>query len=104
MRIEKKETNTKHEYIVWNETKTQIIAGATLENSKNPVMLKRIDVQRNRRNDGIGTKLLEKIVTDYKDSKIVAEVFTSRTDWYQRNGFEIEEKNDRLVKVKREPQ
>lgn len=104
MQIERKQNQNRSKYLVWNETKTQIIASATLKDSAKPVTLKRIDVTRNRRSDGIGTELLKRILSDFENSKIVADVFSSRVDWYERHGFEAEKEMDQLVKVKREPQ
>ena len=104
MEIESKDKKNKSEYIVWNDSKSQIIAGATLKDDRNPVRLERIDVKRNLRDHGIGTKLLRRILEDFENSEIVAQVFSARVDWYRRHGFELEERNNQLVKVRREPQ
>ncbi len=104
MKIERKRKENRSEYLVWNDSRSQIIAGATLKEADDPVRLERIDVKRNLRDNGIGTKLLKRILSDFDDSEIVAEVFSARVDWYRRHGFEPEEEQDQLTKLRRAPQ
>lgn len=104
MEIEYQDLGEKSKYLVWNEHRSQIIGSATLIDSEDPVLLKEINIQRNRRSRGVGSVLLKRILEDFAGSEMEAEVFSSRTDWYVRHGFEVEEDEGRLVKVKREPQ
>ena len=104
MKIEKRDRDSKCKYIVWNDYESQVIGSATLVNSERPVYLKEINVHRNRRGKGIGSRLLKRIVSDFEDCEIVAEVFDSRLEWYRRHGFDEEEELEQLVKVRRDPQ
>lgn len=101
MKISRENFKDKCKYKVWNDYESRIIGGATLQDSSQPILLENINVQRNRRDRGIGSKLLNKILSDYDNSEIVAWVFEARVDWYQRHGFEKEDKSEDLVKVRK---
>ncbi len=103
MKINRENLEDKCKYKVWNDYESRIIGGATLEDSSRPILLENINVQRNRRDRGIGSKLLNQILADYDNSEIVAWIFDARVNWYQRHGFEEEDQSGDLVKVRRTP-
>lgn len=104
MKINRKNRGDKCEYKVWNDYQSQIIGEAILDQTTKPIKLENINIKRNRRNKGIGSQLLKKIKSDYKNSEIIAWVFSGRTDWYQRHGFNLEKEKENLVKVRKPPQ
>lgn len=104
MEIERNEKGCKCEYQVWNDYKTQIIGAATIEESNQQVKLETINIQRNRRDKGIGSKLLQEIKSDYQDTEIIAWIFNARLNWYKRHGFQPDEKTKDLIKVRNPPQ
>lgn len=104
MQIERRDLEDRCKYVVWNEYGSHIIGSATLVDGDKPVLLKGINIQRNRRGRGIGSELLNRILSDFEDSEIIAEVFNARVRWYRRHGFELDEEFDQLVRVRRSPQ
>ncbi len=104
MRIERKTQGCKCEYEVWNDYKTQVIGAATIDESENPVKIETINIQRNRRDKGIGTKLLKEIISDYQKTEIIAWIFSARLEWYKRHGFKLDKKTEDLIKVRKPPQ
>ncbi|KXA92443.1 hypothetical protein AKJ64_03140 [candidate division MSBL1 archaeon SCGC-AAA259E17] len=103
MKIERQSTENKHENLVWTDYKSHIIGSATIVDSEQSARLKNINIQNNRRSKGMGSRLLERILEDFGDSEPVAKAFEARLDWYRRHGFELEEKNGRLIKIRRNP-
>lgn len=101
MEIKCEENGSEKCYEVWNDYKTQVIGGAVLDESGEDVAIKKINIQRNRRAHGIGSQLLEKIVSDYEDTVLKAWVFQARVNWYKRHGFQKEKENEDLIKMKR---
>ncbi|MBS3814937.1 MAG: GNAT family N-acetyltransferase [Hadesarchaea archaeon] len=101
MRIEKKNTDQGCKYMVWDNPGTRVIGRAILKEKPECTLIKDINIQRNLRGNGLGSKLLKKIFEDFENTKIVANVFEERVNWYQRHGFKTEDSKDQLVKVKK---
>lgn len=104
MEIVRNTKGTKCEYKVWNDYKTQIIGSATIDEKNKTVTLETINIQRNRRDKGIGSQLLQEIKSDYQNTEIIAWIFTARLNWYKRHGFQTDEKTEDLIKVRKPPQ
>ncbi len=104
MKIEREKRGCKCEYEVWNEYKTQIIGAATIDESEKPVTLETINIQRNRRDKGIGSKLLQEIIQDYQNKEIKAWIFSARLEWYKRHGFQLDKEKEDLIKVRKPSQ
>ncbi|KXB05153.1 hypothetical protein AKJ51_02060 [candidate division MSBL1 archaeon SCGC-AAA382A20] len=99
MEIDQKNQEEKCVYEVWNDYRTHIIGTATINKTLQHKKLKNINIHRQRRSKGIGSKLLQRIISDHADSTIVAWVFNERVDWYKRHGFTTDEESENLVKV-----
>lgn len=99
MKIDRVDCGERCRYKVWNEYQTHIIGTATVKRNKRPLVLENINVHRNRRDNGIGSELLQKVISDYEDSTIIAWVFDDRVDWYKRHGFTKEKETEELVKM-----
>ncbi len=104
MEIVRNTKGTKCEYKIWNDYKTQIIGSATIDEKNQPVTLETINIQRNRRDKGIGSQLLQEIISDYQNTEIIVWIFNARLDWYKRHGFQTDKKREDLIKVRKPPQ
>jgi len=103
MKIEREVRDGRCKYEVWNDYRTHVIGAATIDRNSEPKELENINVHPGRRGDGVGSRLLSRILSDYDDSTIVAWVFNQRLEWYERHGFDAVENSEDLVKVKRPP-
>jgi len=101
MEIESEKQGTRKEYEIWNDYETHVIGAAIVDESGGSPSIETINIQRNRRDRGIGSKLLKEIVSDYQDAELEAWVFRARLEWYRRHGFEKEGEREELIKVRR---
>ncbi len=101
MEIESEKQGSRREYEIWNDYETHVIGAATVDESGESPSIETINIQRNRRDRGIGSELLEEIVSDYQDMELEAWVFSARLEWYERHGFEKEGKKEELIKVRK---
>ncbi|MEA1904872.1 MAG: GNAT family N-acetyltransferase [Candidatus Hadarchaeota archaeon] len=101
MQIECYESGDQQKYIVWNDFGSRIIGSAVLKHKHGTTVLDKINVVRSHRGEGVGTKLLSRILRDSEGEELVAYAFESRVDWYRRHGFEPKGKRGLLVKVKK---
>lgn len=101
MRIERRELGEHYKYVVWNDYGTQIVGRAILRHETEFLFLKDINIQRNLRGRGLGSELLERIYRDFEGSEIIANIFEDRLDWYNRHGFEFDDKKGQLIRVRR---
>lgn len=100
MNIEKLIEKNRCEYLVWNESYSRIIGVARVEIGEDKAEIKVINVENSYRGNGIGTKLLKKIVDDFSDKKIFTWTFEEREEWYKRNGFEAIARDGKLQKLR----
>lgn len=101
MEIERHDSGDLHKYLVWDKMGSSVVGSATLLDSRDPVLLKEISINRKLRGNGLGSELLSRIVEDFEDSAIEAEIFEARLEWYRRHGFEVEEEKEDLFRVRR---
>ncbi len=99
MDIEHVSSEGAHEYLVWDDNYSRIVATARLKGNDDGTEIGMINVERGMRGSGVGTKLLKKIITDFSCCNLYAWVFKDRTNWYERNGFEIFAEDGDLIKV-----
>lgn len=100
MEIEKQSFENVHEYTMWNESFSRVIASARLKQGGSEVVLETINVEHGYRGNGVGTRLLQRIIEDFAQHRLSAWVFEGRTAWYERNGFRRSgEMKGNLVKV-----
>jgi N-acetylglutamate synthase-like GNAT family acetyltransferase len=99
MDIERRSIEDDHEYLVWDDNFSKVVATARLKGSVEGTEILMINVERMMRGSGIGTTLLKRIIEDFSCCNLYAWVFTDRTDWYERNGFEILVRDGDLIKV-----
>lgn len=99
MNIERQSEDSIHNYLVWDKNYSRVISRAIVVDSGGVVELKTIDVDRTFRGSGIGTQLLQKIISDFSDREIIAWVFEGRVDWYVRNGGKVETIQNNLTKI-----
>lgn len=104
MYTERNRSGRTREYLVWDDYQTQVIASAHVElKSGNLVLLQNINVSPSYRGNGVGSELLSQILADFNGSKIMAYVFESRAEWYERYGFRRDGNKGPLVKVVKIP-
>ncbi len=104
MQIERLDSGNMYQYILWDENGSRVIGGATiLPQAERLVHLKNINVAGERRGEGLGNMLLERILMDFQGFEITAEVFEGRVAWYERHGFKRVSKHGTLVKLQKPP-
>ena len=101
MRIERSIQDCAHRYECWDDYECSIMASAVVLERGKHVYLKDINVGSSYRGRGIGTKLLNQIITDFKDRQITADIFEERIPWYKRHGFEPVGRTNNLIKIVR---
>ncbi len=80
------------EYILWDVS--QVIGRVIVVEQKNNVKIKLINVINFRRGEGLGSMLLDRVVSDFGNRDIITTTFSSRVGWYERRGFvKMAEKN-----------
>jgi N-acetylglutamate synthase-like GNAT family acetyltransferase len=99
MDIERISAEGAHEYFVWDDNFSRVVATARLKDGEEGTEILMINVERGMRGRGLGTTLLKRLVEDFSCSTLYAWVFKGRTDWYERNGFKIWTTDGDLVKV-----
>ena len=100
MDIERISTKSAHEYLVWDDNLSKVIATARLKGSKaEEIEIMMINVERGMRGKGLGTTLLKRMLEDFSCCTLCAWVFKDRVRWYERNGFEVMGTDGDLVKV-----
>jgi GNAT superfamily N-acetyltransferase len=87
------------EYLYWSTA--EVIARAVVVEHEEEAEIKLINVARHRRGEGIGSLLLERIVTDFAHKPIAAWTFSSRAEWYERKGFVVAEERASLLRMVR---
>ncbi len=99
MRIERSIRNRAHLYECWDDYGCSIIASAVVLERDEHIYLKDMNVGSSYRGRGIGTGLLNQIISDFKDKSITADVFGARVPWYRRHGFEPIGETNNLIKI-----
>lgn len=100
MHVERIEGDGNIEYLVWDSNYTRVIATARIGDCRDGYKLEVINVVRDFRGNGIGTKLLKRIASDFSGSELSAWVFKHRMEWYERNGFKVVRGNGNFVRLK----
>ena len=90
------------EYLYWGTA--EVIARAVVVEREEEAEIKLINVARHRRGEGLGSRLLERIISDFSHKNIATWTFNGRAEWYERNGFEIAEERASLLKMVRKNQ
>ncbi len=93
------EDESEYEYYVWDDDFSRILAYALVEKHNGCVKIQIINVASDFRNNGIGSKLLARILKDFADFDIIAYTFEDRIAWYQRHGFEVIDSAGQLFKM-----
>lgn len=102
MQIDKIEYEDQNEYYMWDENFSKILAYAMVEKGDGLAKIQIINVASEFRNNGMGSKLLAKILEDFEGVDITALTFEDRIAWYERHGFSVEGKEGDLIKVLRQ--
>ena len=87
------------EYLYWSSA--EVIARAVVVERTEEAEIKLINVSRHHRGEGIGSLILQRIISDYSHKPITTWTFSGRASWYERNGFEVAEKRASLLKMVR---
>lgn len=90
------------EYYVWDDNFSRILAYAMIERNNGTAKIQIINVASEFRNNGVGSKLLARILEDFDEVDIFALTFEDRIAWYERHGFRIAGKEGELIKVLRQ--
>jgi ribosomal protein S18 acetylase RimI-like enzyme len=93
------EDGDEYEYYVWDDDLSRILAYALVEKHNGSIRIQIINVASDFRNNGIGSKLLARILEDFASFEIIAYTFEDRIAWYQRHGFEVAGKTGQLFKM-----
>ncbi|MGQ9788013.1 MAG: GNAT family N-acetyltransferase [Candidatus Hadarchaeaceae archaeon] len=99
MRIEHLQRGETHCYECWDDYGCSVIAGAVVLLREDHAYLKNINVAPHHRGKGVGSQLLARILDDFYDTVVVADIFEERLPWYRRHGFESVGKNKDLIRV-----
>jgi N-acetylglutamate synthase-like GNAT family acetyltransferase len=99
MDIERISRESAHEYLVWDDNYSRVVATARLKGQDEGTEILMINVERGMRGSGVGTTLLKRLIEDFSCCNLYAWVFKDRADWYKRNGFEILARDGDLIKV-----
>ncbi|MFQ6052336.1 MAG: GNAT family N-acetyltransferase [Candidatus Hydrothermarchaeota archaeon] len=91
------------EYRIRDEIMPIFIGVARVREYEGEVAIDLINVNPNRRGEGIGTKLLEKIVNDYDNHLLTVTTFPYLEEWYEEFGFKKTYKKGNLIHMVREP-
>ena len=81
------------------DDKSKIIGRAVISEHKNYIRLHLILVDKKYRGRGLGTKLLEKVLSLYHNRDITLSTFLGNEEWFQKYGFKILNKHDGLVSM-----
>ncbi|WP_457555532.1 GNAT family N-acetyltransferase [Candidatus Pyrohabitans sp.] len=87
------------EYLYWSTA--EVIARAVVVEYPEKAEIKLINVARHRRGEGIGSMLLERIVSDFLHKELFTWTFNGRSSWYERRGFTVDEERASLLKMVR---
>ncbi|HDI12981.1 MAG: hypothetical protein DRN83_03155 [Hadesarchaea archaeon] len=99
MQIEHSKNNGAHRYECWDDYGCSIVGSAVVIEQEDHVYLKDINVSSYYRGRGIGTRLLNRVIVDFKKKPIMADVFEARLPWYRRHGFKSVGRTDNLIKI-----
>jgi len=77
------------------------MASAVVLERDDHIYIEDINVGSIYRGRGVGTGLLNRILADFKDRPITANVFEARVPWYRRHGFEPVGKTSNLIEIVR---
>lgn len=91
------------QFALFDDYDVNIIATVNVEEAKDFVEIKYINVSRDFRGFGIGSKLLMKITDLFKHKTIRVETFTEREKWYSRFGFRKISQNNNIIKLIKPP-
>jgi len=103
MLIDRFELPRGYRYILWNESGSVVIGSAVIERSEDSVLLRDINLGREFRGEGVGTRLLEYILEDLGEFEIRVRTFRGRVGWYERHGFQRIREIGELVEMRRPP-
>jgi len=99
MYIERREIENGYCYDVWNINYAGVIASARVLEERDYVVISNINVNREYRGNGIGSKLLEQIISDFEGKDIMLWCFKDRVKWYEKHSFVIECRDNDIVKL-----
>lgn len=99
MYIERREVENGYCYDVWNTNYAGVIANARILEKGDYILISNINVNREYRGIGIGTKLLKQIISDFKDRDIILWCFRERIEWYKKFSFEVENEDNNIIKL-----
>lgn len=88
------------EYLYWSAW--QVAARAVVKEGEEQAVIKLINVAHHFRGRGIGSWLLDRVVSDFGDKALVTWTFGPRVEWYRRRGFYREVAEDSIVKMVRD--
>jgi len=74
-------------YYLYDDSFVTVEAVAKIKMHSEYVELLYINVNRNYRGNGKGSYLLNRILSDFDDRKVIVETFKERVAWYEKFGF-----------------
>ncbi len=79
----------KYEYLVYDIYGIGVIGYGVVYQKGNSAEIKIINVDRLHRGEGIGSLLLQKIISDHLERDIYVKTFESLIPWYEKFGFKL---------------
>ncbi|MGQ4833044.1 MAG: GNAT family N-acetyltransferase [Candidatus Asgardarchaeia archaeon] len=87
---------------IYDEYEIYLIATATVFEYGEMAEIKYINVSREFRGQGIGSKLLAKITLKFQNKDLIVETFKERISWYKRFGFKVIMRQNNVFLLKKE--
>ena len=88
-------------YYLYDDAFVTVEAVAKIKIHAEYVELLYINVNREYRGNGKGTYLLNRIINDFNNRKVIVETFEERVNWYKKFGFNIISSHANLYKLER---
>lgn len=79
----------KYEYLVYDIYGIGVIGYGVVYQKGNNAEIKIINVDRFHRGEGIGSSLLQRIISDHSERTIYVRTFESLVPWYEKFGFKL---------------
>ncbi|MHA1836167.1 MAG: GNAT family N-acetyltransferase [Candidatus Odinarchaeia archaeon] len=91
------------EFSIYEDNMISPLAVAKLSENDNHIKINLINVDRNYRSRGYGSRILTEIVKTYQYKKIVVTTFSYLKNWYEKFGFKKTGENGNIYFMEREP-
>jgi GNAT superfamily N-acetyltransferase len=95
------ESNQRYEYLIQDDLEIAVIARAVCYDDGEKVSVDLINVNRDFRGKGLGSQLLVKIISQFKDKNLITSTWKYLVPWYEKYGFRVIGRNKGIFKLER---